>query len=797
MSDCCDPPEPRKVRRFKPAAGSGGVPVASAPLAHAHHPHTNATVLDPVCGMSVAADAAMQHEHAGTVYRFCCQGCRDKFAADPQRYLGPKLAPRAIAGAQYTCPMHPEIRQDHPGSCPKCGMALEPELPSLDEGENPELTDFRRRFLWTLPATLVVFVLGMWGHDLGWFAPRTQAWIECLLASPVVLWAGWPLLLRGAQSIPARSPNMFTLIGLGVAASYLYSLVATLAPQWFPALFQVHVSVGVYFEAAAVIVSLSLLGQLLELRARAQTSSALRALLGLAPKTARRIREDGSDEDVALDALRINDRLRVRPGEKIPADGVVVDGQGSVDESMLTGEAVPVEKKPGDRLIGGTLNGSSGFVLRVTQLGGDTVLSQIVALVAQAQRSRAPLQRLADSVSYWFVIGVVAAALLSFLAWGLWGPEPSWLHGLLNAVAVLIIACPCALGLATPMSIMVATGRAASMGLLFRDAQAIEALCDVDTLVIDKTGTLTVGKPAVQQVITTGPYSEDEVLRLAASAERGSEHPLAQAIVDAALQRGLKLTEAKAPQAEPGAGLSAEVEGWRVALGNEAYVRERGAEVSACAAQAEALRQDGASVLYVQLNGRLCGLIALVDPIKAHAADSLRALRELGLRVIMASGDAETTVAAVARKLGISEAHGALRPQDKAQLVDRLQGSGARVAMAGDGINDAPALATARVGIAMGSGTDIAMNSAQLTLMHGDLRGVARALHLSKATVRNMRQNLAFALLYNGLGVPLAGGLLYPLFGLLLSPMIAALAMSLSSACVVGNALRLRAVRIG
>ena len=701
-----------------------------------------------------------------------------------------------LEGTVYTCPMHPEIRQDHPGNCPKCGMSLEPVMPALDEAENPELLDFQRRFWWTLPLTVVVAVLAMVGHNLGWFEMATQSWIELVLTAPVVLWAGWPFFVRGAQSVLNRSPNMWTLIGLGTGSAFVYSVVATVAPQVFPDAFVSMGRVSVYFEAAAVIISLTLLGQLLELKARSQTSSAIRSLLGLAPKTARRIQPDGQEEDVPLAHVHVGDLLRVRPGEKVPTDGTVVEGSSAVDESMLTGEPLPVTKRVGDQLIGATLNTSGALVMKSGHVGSATVLSQIVQMVAMAQRSRAPMQRMADQVAGYFVMGVVAAALLTFLGWGFFGPEPSWVHGLINAVAVLIIACPCALGLATPMSIMVATGRGATHGVLFRDAAAIENLRKVDTLIVDKTGTLTEGRPRFERAIGFGTFAEDEVLRLAASLDQGSEHPLAAAIVAAAMEQGLALDKPEQFDSASGIGVRGRVDGQVLALGNTALMQHIGVDTSPLATEAEALRAQGASVMYLAAHKTLAGLLAVSDPIKTTTAAALASLREAHIRVVMATGDGLTTARSVAQRLGIDEVHGEVKPADKLKLVEKLQLEGRVVAMAGDGINDAPALARADVGIAMGTGTDVAMNSAQLTLVKGDLRGIATARALSVATVANMKQNLAFAFVYNALGIPLAAGLLYPFTGWLLSPMIAALAMSLSSASVIGNALRLRGAAI-
>ncbi|ART50158.1 copper-translocating P-type ATPase [Acidovorax carolinensis] len=708
----------------------------------------------------------------------------------------PPTSGPASSGAIYTCPMHPEIRQDHPGNCPKCGMSLEPMIPELTEEANPELVDFQRRFWWTLPLTVAVTFLAMFGHQLGWFNMAVQSWIELVLTLPIALWAGWPFIVRGVQSVAQRSPNMWTLIGLGTSAAFAYSVVATVAPQVFPDSFISMGRVAVYFEAAAVIISLTLLGQILELKARSQTSAAIKSLLGLAPKTARRIAPDGTEEDIPLAHVHVGDRLRVRPGEKVPVDGVVEEGSSALDESMLTGEPLPVTKRVGDKLIGATLNTSGALVMRSEHVGAATVLSQIVQMVAQAQRSRAPMQRMADTVAGYFVMAVVAAALLTFFGWGFFGPQPSWVYGLINAVAVLIIACPCALGLATPMSIMVATGRGATHGVLFRDAAAIENLRKIDTLIVDKTGTLTEGRPAFERAVAAAGFAEDDVLRLAASLDQGSEHPLAAAIVKAAHERGLPLTEPEQFDSASGIGVRGIVAGQALALGNTVLMQQSGVDVAPLATQAEALRSQGASVMHLAAGGRLAGLLAVSDPVKASTPEALATLRAAGLRVVMATGDGLTTARAVAQRLGIDEVHGEVKPADKLALVERLQKEGRTVAMAGDGINDAPALARADVGIAMGTGTDVAMNSAQLTLVKGDLRGIATARALSVATVANMKQNLAFAFVYNALGIPLAAGLLYPFTGWLLSPMIAALAMSLSSVSVISNALRLRRAKI-
>jgi Cu+-exporting ATPase len=698
----------------------------------------------------------------------------------------------AAPGTKYTCPMHPEIVRGEPGDCPICGMALEPMTPVEADEESPELRDFRRRFWWTLPLSAVVLLLAMFGHGAGLMPATTQVWAEAVLASPVVLWAGWPFFQRWGRSIANRSPNMWTLIGTGVGAAYLYSVMAAIAPHVFPPSFRVNGHVAVYFEAAAIIVSLTLLGQILELRARSSTSAALKALLGLAPKTARRLADDGSEEDIPLAHVRVGDRLRVRPGEKIPVDGEVVEGRSSVDESMLTGEPIPVEKEAGDKVVGATINGVGAMVVRAEKVGADTVLSQIVELVSQAQRSRAPMQRLADRVSKWFVLVVLVIAVATFVAWGLLGPEPSWTFAVVNAVAVLIVACPCALGLATPMSIMVATGRAAREGVLFRDAEAIERLRTIDTLIVDKTGTLTQGRPEFKEVRSTGDVEGAQVLALAASLERGSEHPLAEAIVREARARGLELDDSSDFESVTGRGVRGQVAGKSVVLGNAGFMRDLGVATGPFEDASDRLRREGATVMYVALDGVLAGLIAVADPVKESTPAAVAALHRDGLRIVMATGDGQRTAEAVAKRLALDEVHGGVRPEDKAALVDRLKEEGRRVAMAGDGINDAPALAAADVGIAMGTGTDVAMSSAQVTLVKGDLRGIAAARRISRATVENMRQNLGFAFLYNALGVPVAAGVLYPAFGLLLSPMIAALAMSLSSVSVVGNALRLR-----
>lgn len=758
------------------------------------------TATDPVCGMTVDPATTAHHaRHDGSDYHFCSDGCRRTFIADPQRYLAASSRPSeaAPAGTLYTCPMHPEIVQDGPGTCPLCGMALEPSLPRLDDGENPELTDFRRRFWWSLPLSVSTMALAMLAMTplLKGLSPDLRVWMELALATPVVLWAGWPFLQRWAHSIRNRSPNMWTLIGTGVLAAYGYSVVATLAPGLFPPSFHQHGHVGVYFEAAAMIVSLTLLGQLMELRARAKTSAAIKALLGLAPKTARVLLDDGREEDVEIAALHPGDRVRVRPGEQVPVDGTVLEGRSSIDESMLTGEPVPVGKTIGDTVIGATLNGTGSLVVRADRLGDDSMLAQIVQLVAQAQRSRAPMQRMADSVAYWFVLAVLSVAVLTFFGWGLFGPEPAWTHAVLSAVAVLIIACPCALGLATPMTIMVATGRAAQHGVLFRDAEAIEALRQIDTLVVDKTGTLTEGRPAFREVQAVAPFSADQILHWAASLDQGSEHPLAAAIVAEARARGVTLGNVEDFDSLTGLGVQGVIAGKALLLGNTTLMEEHGIALDALRERAGQLRSAAASVMYLAVDGRLGGLLAVADPIKASTAEAITQLHRDGLRIVMATGDGTATAEAVARELGLDEVHGEMRPADKAALIRSLQAQGRKVAMAGDGINDAPALATANVGIAMGNGTDVAMSSAQLTLVKGDLRGILRARRLSTASVRNMRQNLGFAFLYNGLGIPVAAGVLYPL-GIVMSPMLAAVAMSLSSVSVIGNALRLRHQRL-
>jgi Cu+-exporting ATPase len=747
------------------------------------------TFKDPVCGMNVKPDSAAGKEtFQGETYYFCSQGCAAKFHNDPAKYIAPQTiepAPPPAAGGKYTCPMHPEIIRDKPGSCPICGMALEPMTPSLDEGENPELIDMRRRFWICLVLTLPVFISAM-----GMSMNHSRVLFEMSLATPVVLWGGWPFFVRAWQSILSRNLNMFTLIGIGAGAAYFYSLAAALFPQLFSGSFGNGAGhVPVYFEAAAVIVTLVLLGQVLELKARSQTGAAIQALLGLAPKTARQIGEGGSEKDVPLEQVRVGDRLRVRPGEKIPVDGVVLEGASSVDESMISGEAIPVEKQAGARLTGATVNGTGSLIMRADRVGAETLLAQIVRMVSEAQRSRAPIQKFADVVASYFVPIVVGAAVVTFAVWALAGPQPRLSYALVNAVAVLIIACPCALGLATPMSIMVAMGKGATNGILFKNAEAIEVLRKVDTLVVDKTGTLTEGKPKLVSVKAASGYDEAELLRLAASLERGSEHPLASAIVSGAEARGLTLASAADFESVTGMGVRATVDGLKVMVGNRKLMEDSGVDVSAAAAEVDV-------VMFVALNGKYAGLITVADPVKETTPEAIRKLHEEGIRIVMLTGDSRATAEAVAKSLGIDEVIAEVLPQDKSAHVKRLQQEGRFVAMAGDGINDAPALAQAQVGIAMGTGTDVAMESAGVTLVKGDLRGIVRARALSRATMRNIKQNLFWAFVYNSLGVPVAAGVLYPFFGILLSPMIAAAAMSFSSVSVVGNALRLRSVRL-
>ena len=768
---------------------------------HGTTPAEAAFAIDPVCGMKVnPATAKHRFSYKGEEYLFCSGRCRERFEADPEKYLKPREAePPAPAGTIYTCPMHPEVRQVGPGSCPICGMALEPEQVSLDDGPDPELIDMTRRFWIGLALTLPVFVLEMGSHlglmhlvPMGW-----SNWISFVLATPVVLWAGAPFFVRGWQSLVTRNLNMFTLIAMGVGVAFAYSVVATVAPGIFPSAFRSHGgAVAVYFEAAAVITVLVLLGQVLELRAREATSGAIKALLDLAPKTARLVDENGADREVPMDGLNVGDKLRVRPGEKVPVDGVIIEGRSSLDESLVTGESMPVSKESGAKVIAGTLNQSGGFVMRAEKVGRDTLLSQIVQMVAQAQRSRAPIQRLADQVAGWFVPAVIAAALVAFGAWALFGPEPRLAFGLVAAVSVLIIACPCALGLATPMSIMVGVGRGAQAGVLIKNAEALERMEKVDTLVVDKTGTLTEGKPKVVDIIPAQGFDEAEILKLAASVERSSEHPLADAIVRAAKERNLALADVQEFDSPTGKGVTGKVGGRSVLLGNSNFLKSAGIKTQLLETQAEKLRGDGATVINVAVDGRLAGILAIADPVKASTPDALKLLAAEGIKVIMLTGDNRTTASAIARRLGIPDVEAEVLPDQKSAVVSKLQQEGRVVAMAGDGVNDAPALAAADVGIAMGTGTDVAMESAGVTLLKGDLGGIVRARRLSQATMSNIRQNLFFAFIYNAAGIPIAAGILYPTFGLLLSPVIAAAAMALSSVSVVGNALRLRAVRI-
>ncbi|MAQ45067.1 MAG: heavy metal translocating P-type ATPase [Confluentimicrobium sp.] len=760
--------------------------------------------IDPVCGMSVdRATARYVSQVAVEPHFFCSAGCKEKFDAAPESYLGGRPAPEAMPeGTIYTCPMHPEIEQVGPGDCPICGMALEPKgIPAGDEGPNPELVDFTRRFWIGTILTVPVVVLAMGGYVglpvRSWIGEGLAHWLELILATPVILWSGWPFLVRGWKSFRTMNLNMFSLIGMGVAAAWAFSTIAVIAPGLFPSGFRdADGNVGVYFEAGAVIVVLVLLGQILELRARERTGSAIRALLDLAAKSARLIREDGMEEEVPLEHVQIGDRIRVRPGEKVPVDGEVVDGRSSVDESMLTGEPVPVEKVAGDTVTGATINGTGSLVIEARRVGKDTMLAQIVEMVAAAQRSRAPIQKLADAVAGYFVPAVIAVAVVSFVAWSTWGPAPALAYGLVSAIAVLIIACPCALGLATPMSIMTATGRGAQAGVLIKNAEALEAFEKVDTLIVDKTGTLTVGKPELSAVLPEEGHDESEVLRLAASLERGSEHPLAEAIVRGAEERDLKLADADEFEAVTGMGVRGIVEGKPVALGNVRMLGELGIDAPAATEVANARRDDGETVMFVVVAGAIAGLVSVADPVKETTPRALKALHELGFRIVMATGDNERTAKAVAGRLGIDEIRADVLPEDKARIIRELQAEGRKVAMAGDGVNDAPALAQADVGIAMGTGADVAIESAGFTLVKGDLNGLVRARRLSLATMRNIRQNLFFAMIYNSAGVPVAAGVLFPFFGLLISPMFAAAAMSLSSVSVIGNALRLRTVRL-
>ena len=761
--------------------------------------HNETKVKDPVCGMDVDPHTSRHRaNHAGKTWYFCSEKCQDKFAAKPDAYIEPsKQSQTSVpSGSIYTCPMHPEVRREGPGDCPICGMALEPETVSADTGPSDELKDMTRRFWIGLVLTLPVFALEMGGHVFGlmhFISQQTSNWIQLLLATPVVAWAGWPFFVRGWRSLVRRSLNMFTLIAIGTGTALIYSLLATLTPGIFPDAFrQADGSVAVYFEAAAVIVVLVLLGQVLELRAREKTSGAIRALLDLAPATARRLDDQGNEEDISLDQVQVGDRLRVRPGDKVPLDGEVMEGRSNVDESMVTGEPLAVKKEVGDGVIGGSINGQGSFVMRADKVGQDTMLSQIVQMVASAQRSRAPIQGLADKVASIFVPVVILIAVVAFIAWSLWGPPPPMAFGLIAAVSVLIIACPCALGLATPMSIMVGVGRGAQLGVLIRDAEALERLEKVDTVVVDKTGTLTEGKPRVTEVILTEGIAESELLRLAASLERGSEHPLAHAIVEKAKEAEVKLTEALDFEAPNGMGVIGQIDGKRIALGNRLLMESEGVNTQSQDAHADQLRSDGATVIFASIDGNLAGLLAIADPVKETTEDAIRSLQADGIRVVMLTGDNRTSANAVARRLGIDEVEAEVLPEDKGRVIKRLRDEGRIVVMAGDGVNDAPALATADVGIAMGTGTDVAIESAGVTLLRGDLTGIATAHQLSKATMRNIRQNLFFAFAYNAAGIPIAAGILYPFTGILLSPIIAAAAMSLSSVSVIGNALRLR-----
>ena len=766
---------------------------------------SESTVTDPVCGMKVdPAKTSHQHTHDGHAYFFCSAGCRGKFSADPAKYLrkdAAEAAPALPAGAIYTCPMHPEIRQVGPGSCPICGMALEPVSVTAESAPNEELIDMTRRF-WigaTLAVPLVILEMGSHFPRLDlhrYISPQVSVWIEFLLATPAVLWAGWPFFVRGFASVRNRSLNMFSLIALGVGASYGYSLIATFAPELFPQSLQLDGVVAVYFEPAAVITVLVLLGQVLELRARAQTGGAIRALLNLAPKTARRIRGDDGDEEIPLEQVHIGDRLRVRPGDSIPVDGIVVEGKSAVDESMVTGESMPVEKEQDAKVIGGTINGTGSLVMRADKIGADTMLARIVQMVADAQRSRAPIQRLADIVSAWFVPAVILVAVVAFIAWMIWGPPPAFAYALVAAVSVLIIACPCALGLATPMSIMVGVGKGATAGVLIKNAEALERFEKVDTLIVDKTGTLTEGKPRVVAVLPAAGFDDATVLSLGASLERSSEHPLAAAIVASAKQRGLEIKAVTDFRSMTGKGVGGTVDGRKVAIGNAKLLEEFGVTTVALDRQADEARRTGATAMFVAIDGQPAGIIAVADPIKATTPAALASLKADGIRIVMLTGDNRTTAQAVASKLGITDIEAEVLPEQKNAIVRRLRNEGHTVAMAGDGVNDAPALAEADVGVAMGTGTDVAMQSAGVTLVKGDLTGIARARALSRATMRNIRQNLVLAFVYNVLGIPLAAGVLYPVFGLLLSPIIAAAAMSFSSVSVIGNSLRLRFARL-
>ena len=758
-----------------------------------------AGVLDPVCGMSVDPQTAKhKSDYKGQTYYFCSAGCKTKFQANPTKYLeaSAKTAKPVVSDAIYTCPMHPQIQQVGPGTCPICGMALEPMTVTADSGPNHELIDMTRRFWVGLVLTIPVFVLEMGGHVTGLtmlLGQQLSNWIQLVLATPVVLWAGWPFFVRGWQSLQTRNLNMFTLIAMGTGVSWIYSIIATLMPNIFPTAFhEMDGAVAVYFEAAAVITVLVLLGQVLELRARDQTSGAIKALLSLAPKTARRVGVHGVEQEVALELITMGDLLRVRPGEKVPVDGEITEGRSALDESMVTGESMPVSKEAGSKVIGGTLNASGSFVMRAEKIGSETVLARIVQMVSNAQRSRAPIQRMADKVSGWFVPAVIAAAIVAFVAWSIWGPEPRYAFGLVAAVAVLIIACPCALGLATPMSIMVGVGRGAQAGVLIRDAEALEGMEKVDTIVIDKTGTLTEGKPSVTSIFAVEGQDENELLRFTAAVEQASEHPLAAAIVKAAKERKLEIPKVMGFDSPSGKGAIGMVERKRIVIGNAKFMAELKIATTNLEAKADHMRSDGATAIFVAINGKVAGAIGIADAVKPTTAHALQALRAAGIRIVMLTGDNRTTAEAIAKKLGIAEVEADVLPEMKADVVTKLKAQGRIVAMVGDGVNDAPALAAADVGIAMGTGTDVAMESAGVTLLRGDLMGIVKAIALSKAVMGNIRQNLFFAFIYNAAGVPIAAGVLYPMFGILLSPMIAAGAMALSSVSVIGNALRLR-----
>ena len=773
---------------------------------HDHHDHESRgenAVKDPVCGMSVDPHTAEHRsQHAGKSWYFCSSRCQSKFEDDPQKYLGEKSAEAETVapGTMYTCPMHPEIRQQGPGDCPICGMGLEPEEVSLNDGPSAELTDMTHRFWIGLVLTLPVFLLEMGGPLTGLdhiVSPQISNWIQLLLATPVVVYCGWPFFVRGWKSVITRNLNMFTLISIGTGVALLYSLVATLMPQIFPGAFrQDDGSVAVYFEAAAVIVVLVLLGQVLELRAREKTSGAIKALLDLAPATARKLGEEGEESDVALEQVKVGDRLRVRPGDKVPLDGEVLEGSSNVDESMVTGEPLAVSKKAGSQVVGGSINQQGSFIMRADKVGRDTMLSQIVQMVASAQRSRAPIQGLADKVAGWFVPAVIVIAVIAFVVWSIYGPSPPMAFGLIAAVSVLIIACPCALGLATPMSIMVGVGRGAQIGVLIRDAEALERMEKVDTVVVDKTGTLTEGKPQVTQLVTADGFSDEDLMRYAAGLEKGSEHPLAHAILEKAKAMELKLSDAEDFDSPNGKGVTGKIDGKRVLLGNRLLMESEDVDTSAFDKEADELRKDGATVIFAAVDGKICGVLAIADPVKETTAAAIAALQKEGVRVVMLTGDNRTSAEAVARKLHIDEVEAEVLPEDKGKIVQRLKDEGRIVAMAGDGVNDAPALATADVGIAMGTGTDVAIESSGITLLRGDLMGIVEARKLSRATMRNIRQNLFFAFVYNAAGIPVAAGLLYPFTGILLSPIIAAAAMSLSSVSVITNALRLRVIKL-